>query len=335
MKKVLMVIVVVCMLLGIMSCDVKTGDAVKEKTESAGWWENIDVNGKLPLDSWQSLVVESGTSFYYVAEDGVYYVDKSGGEAKCLIKDSVTGLVLCGNELYYSTEKNINHIETTTKECSEIWNVEMASELADIDFVHVSDFYIYGGALYIKYMGNRAFCYDLDEKTTKVFPLEFSSLAFSDGKCYHVDHAQRTFSVYETALASMETTMIQGDGKGYDDPEKLLYDEVQAANGRIYYRLREKNQIFEYFNGNTTLVFEFSEESGWMDIVHSINHDELCFYTKAGNQYTLYEYDGNGEPVEILSLDIGEKTTPEAIVTDSAIILCYKDSGETEFISRQ
>ena len=44
---------------------------------------------------------------------------------------------------------------------------------------------------------------------------------------------------------------------------------------------------------------------------------------------------GNGDPVEILSLDIGEKTTPEAIVTDSAIILCYKDSGETEFISRQ
>lgn len=296
------------------------GDVAENNT---AWYEGIIRTGgggssALP-------VVEDNGVFYYVSESGFYKYDSAKNANTLLNSGSYYGLYYKDGLVYYHTTDEILQYDTDTNNISCFWSLDEMSDESDVyTGGGIDDFLFHGNYLYIWNTGISCYRINLTTKEAENFLDDVSSCVFSDTHCYYIDHAEKTFSLYEKDLKTLETKLIAGEG--VYKPQNIAISHVYMLNGELYYHERVSEAIYKYNpNGEDEKIVSNNMYSP--ELLHWQSNGYLCFANDENGKYNIYRTDAVGEPQLLLTEESGAHNGGH-IVTDSAIFCVPRYDSE-------
>ncbi len=256
-------------------------DEINQQSDDA-WYHNISKK----VNTWTLPVVSGQYNFYYIAEDGMYYIHQSDIKPTKIVDGEVRGLSYDGATLYYCTPTSvIEHTSANDKRLNVVWDVSMMPKGSKIDLPEgILDFKFHGRYLYIKNSTDSAFRVNLDTKEVEMFLEDFSEAVFDDEYCYYIDQISKTFSLYSIDLDILEHRIIAGEGSY--KPQKKIISKVFVLNDTVYYYDRVTEKIYS-INGRTSI-------EGYPEDISS-QDDSLIHFVAQTDEKTqvLYSFDGN------------------------------------------
>ncbi len=282
-------------------------------TNKTAWYERITriqgTRGSLP-------VVENNGTFYYTADSGLYKYDKSTNQNYLITLGCYSGLWYRDGIVYYHTQNEILQYDTKTYKISHFWGLDEIPNGSNVDtFEEICDFMFHGNYLYIWNSGISCFRVNLTTKEAENFLDDVSNCVFSDTHCYYIDHAERTFSIFEKDLKTLETKLIAGEG--VYKPQNISISHVYMLNGELYYHERVSEAVYKYNRDGKDEKFVdnniFSPE-----ILCWQSEGYLCFANDENGKYNIYRTDVVGEP-QLLLTEESEAHNGVHVVTESAI----------------
>lgn len=322
------------------SCSQETGNVstmtnAPESTDhvdasNLSWYEKINFNKHSTVNDWSSRIIESAGIFYYIANDGLRKYDSKIDLDTLLIEGDFNDIIMYENDIYYNTDDTVFKLSVESMNGIKIWDRTM--HIND-HFISIYDFCLHNDYLYIEYTGVDCVRYNLKTHVTEEAVEDFSSLVILDNSYMYTHHVKRDFQIYCMDSDTRVVSMVRGDGKPYTDSDKIRYDDLETANGAVYYVIREQSSIYKYNeNGDDLLIYEEpSNGNSYPRILNSVNDDKLYFVSmNSDNKYSIYEYDGNNEPNIILD-GIAYKSYSTISITESAIFWVeYIAEGEAK-----
>lgn len=246
-----------------------------EVIENAGWLKR-SYKGK--LSDWSSSISEYGENFIFYVADGIKRCDIFSNETVTIVDESdIISLFIYNDKVYYlKSNLSICSVKIDGDNIQKIWD---ASFFKDYNVDFVNKFYIYKDVLYIYDSGTSILYYPLSGGETKLFLDDVSSIAFSGDSAFFIDHAQKTFSIFEKSLNTGEVKLVRGNGK-FDSYNKELFDNVLSVNGELYYTKRLPSRIYKY------------NSDGEDSLILNIGTDDLIsgLYSYQGKLYYAYSY---------------------------------------------
>lgn len=308
--------------------DVTVGDAL--------WYEKIDFEKQHQKFNWSNVIIEKSGIFYYASKSGLYRYDTVKKEDKQIIKEAVKNILLYNDEIYYSVTNKVYKLVDDSGKNELIWDNAMFSEEIQ-PYDEVFDFMIDGNCLYMVTGAlNHAICYNMETKEAEwmlkksTYTDSFNYLFIHEGQCYYIPY--RTFQIHRFDYDTNESVRLRGDGLSEYDENHILYDGLETANGELYYFRRVHNDLYKYNeNGEDELIFKLPEESGGsLKMLHSMHNDKLYFAVWKDSKYTIYEYDGSGEPTVVFdNISSPAFELEQCSITDSAIFWLGKTGDDT------
>ena len=291
-------------------------------TDETLWYERITrISG---MDALLPVVEDNGT-FYYTADSGIYKYDISTNQNCLITLGCCSGLWYMDGIVYYHTQNEILQYDTKTYKISRFWGLD---EIPNGSNVYIDDgicdFLFNGSYLYIWNSGTSCFRVNLITKEAEDFLDDVSNCVFSDTHCYYIDHAERTFSIYEKDLKTLEAKLIAGEG--VYKPQNTIISHVYMLNGELYYHERVSEAIYKcVLDGEDEKIVEnniFSpEDLCWQ------SEGYLCFANDENGKYNIYRTDAVGEPQLLLTEESGAHNGVH-FVTDSAIFCVPRYDNE-------
>lgn len=278
---------------------------------------------------WDNLVWQSGENIYYLSEQGIVERNNHNESNLILNADNIDGIVIDGSWLYYykSEERKISRINLN-EDCEP----ELVFDAAKIDnpeiLEQICGFTLYNGKLFIKDTAISCFSYNAETSKLNRLNDDMSSGVFWDNKLYYIEHSQRSFSIYTTDLASMETELLRGDGKAYnmDEPKKgVLYDKLTLVNGELFYSTRVDPAIYLYEkDGEDLLIEDFYSDD--IIILQTTTDGDYLYYTHEDTNI-LHRYDPNESKLKLIELPNDFKQNKGYMIVDNTVY--YKKNDGT------
>lgn len=248
---------------------------------------------------YSSPVIEHEGLVYFITSYGIETV--SDHNTNLLIENpSITGLYLNDQSIYYSVDsKEIYKMHLDGSEVQLVWNY------ADIDHYDegnsIWDFTIYQDVLYI-FDSLMLRSYNLITEQDRIIVNDVDSFGLSDSKLFYVDHAEKTFTIYQQDPMSQQRSIARGNGEwiGSED-EKNRYDGVVAFNNSLFYTTRFPASLYKFDeNGNDLLITTMIEnENNQPEFIYlSVNEDKLYYAGEVERK--LYEYDTETGSSEVI-----------------------------------
>lgn len=286
------------------------------------WYEKIK---RIGGDNLLPVVEDNGV-FYYVSEAGLYKYDSSKNANTLLTSGSYSGLYYKDGLVYYHTTDEILQYDTDTNNISCVWSLDethIKSELYSDD--EICDFMFHGNYIYIWNTGISCYRVNLTTKEAENFLDDVSNCVFSDTHCYYIDHAEKTFSLYEKDLKTLETKLIVGEG--VYKPQNTAISHVYILDGELYYHERVSEAIYKYNpNGEDEKIVANNMYSP--ELLHWQSNGYLCYANDENGKYNIYRIDEAGDS-QLLLTENSNAHNGDHIVTDSAIFCVpYYDSED-------
>ena len=292
------------------------------------WYEKIKCN----TGGWTGYVAETVDYFFYTAEDGLWRFDKATqAEVMVFADEDLRGVLLSDDSLYYHDRQAIYRSGLDGSLGVAVWQYDMCpDEWRDDMSDGIRDFQAYAGCLYILVDGLQLVKYDLNTKISECLLEDVASFTVNGNYCYYIEHASRSFSVFQKDLTTGETVMLRGDGKDWDAEDKVRYDTPVCFNGQLFFTIRQTENIFLYSeNGEDTLLLDPDNSYSRVIVLEHCGYKNLCYYVYDGTQYILYERDGEGNTTLLLTLD--KESNPyfykSVRVVDSAVFWKSTEDG--------
>ena len=282
------------------------------------WYQNIKIDNKT---EWSTPVVETDMDFYYITEDGVYQYTKKTRESDQVVFEAAKGLFLCRNDLYYNTEKQIKCMNLQTKKISVVWDETLFLNSEDSDKYHyfsIYDFMLADGYLYIAGTGTSVMRVNIESGETEAFMDDMGQMILLEGNCYYLDHAERTFSLYQINSDMQEGTLIRGEGHCEPELDSMLIDGIASMGDLLFYSVRNSSDVFLYhLDGNDQQIFD-GDEGLYVHFAKGFSETRLCFYTTDGSQLSLYEYE-HSAGVTLLATFSCTTRQCDVVITETAV----------------
>ena len=299
------------------------------------WYEKI----KYTAVRWTGYVAETADYFFYTAEDGLWRYDKATqAEVMVFADENLGGILLSDDSLYYYTSQTIYRSGMDCSQGVAVWQYDMCpDEWRDDMSGGIRDFQAYAGCLYILVDGLRMVKYDLNTKISECLLEDVASFTVSGNYCYYIEHASRSFSIFQKDLTTGETVMLRGDGTDWDVDEKVRYDTPICFNGQLFFTIRLTENIYIYNeNGEDTMLLDAQKPDTRVIVLEHCGYKNLCYYVYDGTQYILYERDDQGNTTLLLMLD--KEANPyfhESVrVVDSAVFWKSTENGTISCLMR-
>lgn len=241
---------------------------------------------------------------YYCQPDGLYREDLSSGDRLCLVKteclfyllDEHAPLQLDGGYLYYVLSDNglsLCRIPTAGG-TSEV--LLTAADLPDQKFGDIRSYKVHQGTVY-------ASCVMIlyrysDNGWVPVHPdMDINCYDFAEDKLYYIEHASRTFTIYQQDLSTGQTTVLLGDDAYNPDGDDDLYKHFALDGDTVYYSHRSPEGIYRYKGGEHTLLFDNSAATYYEFTLSVI--DGILYFAHIGTDGTpvLMAYDPAADAV--------------------------------------
>lgn len=149
--------------------------------------------------------------------------------------------------------------------------------------------------LYIQ-MNFAFYCYDIMENALIQLFDDVGIYHIKDNQLYFIDHANRTFTIYQVNLDTKERICILGDGIYRDKSEEYMrYKNFIFIGDDMYYSTSCPGSIYRYRDGVHTLVYkdeginEFSLQDCHGYLYFSITKEETHLIKYDPNTQELFE----------------------------------------------
>lgn len=317
---------------------IDTTASVSTQTEPAkeetAWFQ------KMKLDYgavWSMPVIETSNGLYYLAEDGIYQYQNNTGTDTKIISEVAYGLFLHANQLFFNTGHEIKKADLDGENVSVLWSEASLSDFPELSrrYVSICDFQILDGFLYIAITGTCAIRVCMENGMTEMFLDDFSQMIIRGQDCFYIDHAQKTFSLYQMHCATKEIMLLRGEGYSEPEPWSIRIDSIGTAGSEIFYCVRDTAELFQYCpTGEDMRVFsQDSEGKTRIRFVERCPSDTLLYYAWDSTSLKLYEHTPSGDEHLILSSAFAEGAFHIA-VTDSAIFYITAADSVVHYIER-
>ena len=302
-----------------------------ESGKNSTWYKKIKTNVWGPFD-----VVETDSSYFYCATDGVYEYVKGGNEIRQIISDEAHGLLLYDNDLYVNLYDSIKKIDLDTRMISNVWDVSMLDN-KNIIYDHIFGFEIHDSYLYIWSLANSIFRVNLEDGTAEPFLENAYPVVFRENDCLYIDHhATNTFSVYSVDYITKEQRLIRGDGKNSTENKTVYIDDLLKVGEDVFYSDRPTGKIYKLNdNGEDQIVVSVDTSANtdalnYVDFIYSCSEEELYYKVSNKEGYKLYRYNSNGED---LFIDEFKKDVRIIAITESSVIYGDDNTVDCKIIS--
>ncbi len=305
------------------SATTSTPTQVPENEENYVWIKNIktDVSGPSLM-----AVVETDSSYFYCATDGVYEHVKGSEEERQIISDEADGLLLYEDDLYINLSDNIKKLDLDTREIKLVWEKSMLEE-AD-EYFRIHDFEIHDGFLYIRSLANYEFRVNLENNQAELFLKDVLHQVFDGENCLFIEHASKTFSIFSMNCKTKEKTYLRGDC------DKEMIDELIKVGNDIFYAIRSIATIYKLNlidgNDSVAIAMDFpcdNEVFDFIDFIYLSQTDDLYYRIPAADGMKIYKYIPDGE-----SLLVAEFNNRPRILAITESALFYENNGAVEII---
>ena len=257
-------------------------------------------------------LTETDENVFYISKNGIVKYDKLKNTDKILVEGQSVNSFRISNGLIYFCENN-----------DTIYSVDMNGEdrVKVVELKQVEDllieksftfFEVYEKNIYIKSSGTSMIRFNLSTQKTENFVDDVAEYAFLGNSFFYIDHAEKTFSIFQKDLNTGKVVLLRGDGKskGQVSPQQAYkyewYDNVIAVNDRLYYTMRGPAKLFRLEQaGKDTLIEGFTniEDANYLTITASGNN--LYYILESGSlEGHLFKYDTlSGEKKDLITLN--------------------------------
>jgi len=297
----------------------------KTPTETM-WYQNAKLNTNT---DWSTPIVETETHFYYIAEDGVYEYAKDVKQISQIIPETVYGLYLYEENLYYNTEHEVKCINLHTESISLIWDNTMLGNSDKYHYISLNDFALHDGHLYIAGTRTSVMRVNLEDYTTEQFLGDCGKMVLLSNECYYLDHAERTFSLYHMKCDSKESTLLRGEGLSEPGTNKLRIDGIAGMEDLIVYSVRDTSDVYLYHpDGNDEKIFDGGGSGqDWLFFIERCPANKLYFYTTDKSMLKLYEYQPETGISLLTSFDCSTRICDIVITETTAFLYSEEESA--------
>ena len=314
-------------------------------TSDTEWEKDIKPVMHWMRNHWNYKFKKYGDYIFYISSRGIIKRNEITGESSCIVYDDCIDVMLIkDNNIYYSDYVLDN--DRIAAEKGKIFSVDLngnnkrllcdVSEFVSDDnlitrqFLNIDSFYIYGDDIYIK-SSIELYKYNMNTKEVSVSIDDIYDLVFIEDKIYYIDHALKSFSIYEYDMHTNEKKLILGDGQGKRGGtakiDAELFDGVFLLDNELYYTRRIPYQLYKYnADGEDILIAEIPDNK--YDVFSVYAGDDKIYY-RIGNDF--YEY--TPENKETKKLIAVEKITSndgnsEFIVVNDTLIYYEDENSE-------
>lgn len=217
-----------------------------------------------------------------------------------------------------------------------LWNKDKL-EVVPRYYQDVDDFYIYQNRIYIQYTGISLLQYNMENGRTTVFAEDYSSGAFLGDKFYYIDHAQRTFSIYEQDINTGEISLLRGDGITHFEGGNNMVDQVAVVEGELYYTTRLPCKVYRFeSSGEDPLLADFSDDDNLSLLYLSEGNGKLYYRHDEEETQKFYEYDTATQGNTLLA-QVEETAHVRSYIVFNQMLLysVYSNNGYVHYEKKQ
>jgi hypothetical protein len=343
-RQITIMLLCAAMALAMVSCGVETPEKKASSGQDAnmenGWGGQVALANS-PADcgyggGWGCHISESETDIIFISDAGIVRRAKHGLEQRLIVPNvegsRIDTMEINGDRIYYGAFFKNLHTSKVFSANLDGGAVELLFDgalyedfewreldppswgLKFIDGLHYSN-----GRLYIN-STTSSFVYDIQAKAISGFVSDINSAGFLGDRFYYVNHAEKTFSIYEKNLSTGKTELVRGDGVGkrhsvIHNGDTPWFDRVYVIDGKMYYTTRMPAQLYQYSpGGEDILIADFSE-----------NSKPNIFEVAAGRQKLYYVFGTDAYEYDLQSGATTKLATIKDMVTDGYSGFCVAD----------
>jgi hypothetical protein len=255
---------------------------------------------------------ETETEIFYVADDGIVMVSKLTEKKTVFVRSSsINSLQVYDGYVYYCENR------TTIKRIGiSGGTATLVADSSQFHCLHPNDawlrnFDVYGNFIYIRSPYTSLIRFDIEAQSDEIFLKDVDYYAFSNNYCYYIDHAEKTFSIFQKSISTGQTELVRGDGiskrnmppEEYDEHD--WYDCVFSVEGEIYYTMRSPAKVYKLEQDGIDILIDGFEQIGDAKYLSVAIHTNRIYYTiDNGSAYShLFECNlHSGEKRDLLVL---------------------------------
>jgi len=259
--------------------------------EDASFWADrvTDTRSLTETDDSVFYISTEGIERYIKSSDSSFVIVESPNIKHFCIDDGFIYYCECGNTIYRVDMEGANQVTILDRE-----------ETSDSD--HAYSFFqiiVYKEYLYYS-LGNDSMCfyrYSLHIQETDVLFNDAAMYVFYENSFYYIEHAGKSFSIYQKDLVNGDTKLIRGDGIYYRDKTDYsapIIDNIFLVDNQIIYTTRSSAAVYTLEDDESdVLVSSFVElDNRDHDYIFAYGSLHKLYYSYAwSSEFTLYEYD--------------------------------------------
>lgn len=294
---------------------------------------------KIQLSLAEVIPKKKITVFYY-AENGSIF-RKTAFEKPVLLKEKIDNGVFRENNEYYSNviffdgwiyyiaHKNqfsnftLCRMNSAGREISELVPYVMFD--SDESF---NSLFFYDGKIYIQ-TNFKFYRYDTREGSFEKLLDDVGIYQIYNHQLYFIDHANRTFTIYQMDLQTLETKILLGTGRtAVKETGDTLYSNILFVGDHLYYTTRIPDGLYRYVNGEKDVLIHGGESEYSLCEYELFEYSQkLCYILRSSDKvYHCMQYDPE-------TGSISELATFEDFASEPRIdadIFYYRDSSKQE-----
>ena len=200
-----------------------------------------------------ATIVEKDQSIYFAKKDGIYRQDGTQKPQNIAVANYPDRLQLNGGYIYFVAENGtiLYRVSERGDEVARLFDItEYDNTRLDIEIL---DYQIIEEKIYFA-SGWYFFCYDLEKKEIYDFHITGGIEVFEikKEKLYYIDHSERTFTIYELDLNSLQKRIIIGNG--ISEPTNGICFDFLWHMEQLYYLQRRPHGLYCWQENDSTLL---------------------------------------------------------------------------------
>ena len=228
-----------------------------------------------------ATIVENDEAVYWARTDSIYRQDKTGNTAKRIYEGShPDNLLLSGDALFFldASGKMLFSVQTDGEDARTVLDITEYD-----NSMYISDYQIENDSVYFLWQ-NTLYSYSINEKQFESLEnINIDRFQIVGEFMYYIDHAPRTFTVYQMNLNTGETSILAGYGQ--ESPRDNVCKDFLRDKDRLLCVQTHPNRFYLWENHNsvtlsTGRVTNFYIAQG---ILYYVDFDD--------ESSTLYAYD--------------------------------------------
>ena len=278
-----------------------------------------------------SSIQAAGEDIYHISNGGISRHKKGVNKCEIIIDDSTFYIFVSDNNIYHAYDDKIFKTNLDGQNKIMVWD---ESKLANYsgDWMGLGAFVVYQDILYIWNTGTSIIKYVPGTEVVVDFIDDVSSFAFVGEYVYYVEHAERTFSIFEKSLNSGEIKLVRGEGTIFevDDRRDNMIDRVIVVGDKLFYSKRFYPAIYEFnAHGKDVVIADFPEIFE-IEFMHMFSIGNKLYYKINENGFgKLFVYDLQIQEITLLA-ESEELTQVRAFVIHNDSL--FYDDGELKRI---